>query len=194
MVLLTNESAALRRRAAFVLGQIGPDAETSAPLFQTLLDDPDSTVRVAAAQALWRIGSWSDEAFKILINAVVDDRTPAAAAHQRDFGSGRLRPRRRGSRAGLATIVRQPLDAARRVPTSRPALWQIADDLSGVESCLHEALQDENPESRVHMPRMPPSLGTAGKQFLEIVDRLQSDPNPTVRATALAVAKRLRGL
>ncbi len=193
MVLLTNESAALRRRAAFVLGQIGPDAETSAPLFQTLLDDPDSTVRVAAAQALWRIGSWSDEAFKILINAVVDDRTLAAARTNAISALGGLGP----AAAEAVPALRRLLSASSTPRDERQpvalALWHIAGDLSGVESCLHDALQDENPESRVQMLRMLPSLGTAGKQFLDIVERLQSDPNPTVRTTAAAVAKRLRG-
>ncbi len=72
------------------------------------------------------------------------------------------------------------------------ALAQITGDMSGIESCLQETLHADDLEARVQLLRMLPMLGTAGKQFLEIVDQLGSDSNANVRTTALAVAKRLR--
>ena len=190
--LLGHENPAMRRRTAFVLGQIGPDAETAAPLVQTLLGDVDPIVRVAAAQALWRIGSWSDSAWKILMDAVIEDRTPAAA---RIIAIGAL--------GGLGPAALEAVPVLRRLLSggSTPreerlqaalALGQIIGDMSGIESCVDESLHDIDPEARVQMLRILPMLGVAGKQFLGIVDRLCSDPNANVRTTSLAVAKRLR--
>src|ERR1700722_18517529 len=157
-----------------------------------LLGDPDSTVRVAAAQALWRIGSWSDSAWKILMNAVIEDRTPAAARINAIVALGGLGP----AALEAAPVLRRLLSGSSTPNPERQqaalALVQITGDMSGIETCLDESLRDDDPESRVQMLRILPMLGAAGQQFLEIVDRLGSDPNANVRTTALAVAKRMR--
>jgi HEAT repeat protein len=190
--LLGHDNPAMRRRAAFVVGQIGPDAETVAPSLQKLLADADPTVRVAAAQALWRIGSWSDSAWKILMNAVIEDRTPAAARINAIAALGGLGP----AASEAVPVLRRILSGGSMQNPERQqaalALGQITGDMSGIEACLDESLRDDDPESRVQMLRILPMLGAAGKQFLAQVDQLGSDPNAIVRTTAVAVAKRMR--
>jgi HEAT repeat protein len=44
-----------RQNAARVLGEIGPDGRASIPMLKVLLSDPDSSARLEAAIALWRL-------------------------------------------------------------------------------------------------------------------------------------------
>jgi HEAT repeat protein len=51
-----TRSARLRRRAARVLGAIGPAAGGAVPALLSLLDDPNAPVRAVAARSLGRVG------------------------------------------------------------------------------------------------------------------------------------------
>jgi HEAT repeat protein len=82
-----SEDVAVRRRAAVVLGQIGPEAREAIGPLSELLKDPDATVRSYAAMALGVMGRGAEEAVPALKGALRDDaadvRKAAAVALRR---------------------------------------------------------------------------------------------------------------
>jgi HEAT repeat protein len=189
--LLANANADLRKRAAFVIGQIGSEAEEMAPLVTTLLADADPAVRVASAQALWRIGSWSEAAFNILLNAVVEDRTPWSARAPAIQALGGLGPAATAVLPSLRRLLAQSATPKNELPTVALALWQIAGETSALEACFAQALAGEDSKYLVQVLRMLPVLGAAASPFRARVDQLATSPDPTVRVTAEAVVKRI---
>jgi hypothetical protein len=65
---LSNPDPQLRRRAASVLGRIGPDAALAVPELIRLLDDPNPDVRHAAARTLGQIGPSAASAVPALVD------------------------------------------------------------------------------------------------------------------------------
>ena len=55
LALLSHANAAVRKKAATILGEIGPDAKESLPALSLLLQDQDQSVRDAAKEAIKRI-------------------------------------------------------------------------------------------------------------------------------------------
>jgi HEAT repeat protein len=55
LVFLRHANAEVRKQAATILGQIGPDAKESLPALSLLLQDKDQLVRDAAQEAIKRI-------------------------------------------------------------------------------------------------------------------------------------------
>ena len=66
---LQNADARARRRAASILGLMGPAAKDAVPALAAALEDDDSTVRRCAARALGRIGATTHDIGPALIGA-----------------------------------------------------------------------------------------------------------------------------
>lgn len=66
--LCADSSAAIRARAAAILGNLGPAAHSASAKLQELLGDADDSVRCQAAEALRAIGDVSEETAAILLH------------------------------------------------------------------------------------------------------------------------------
>ena len=66
---LESRDAGARRRAASILGIMGPAAKDTVPALAIALEDDDSTVRRCAARALGRIGAATNESGPAYIGA-----------------------------------------------------------------------------------------------------------------------------
>jgi HEAT repeat protein len=67
---LSDANPVMRRRAAEILAQIGPEAKDAVPALTRALDDRDPEVRKAAARALGEIGPDAKDAVPHLIEAL----------------------------------------------------------------------------------------------------------------------------
>lgn len=77
---LSDPNPVMRRRAADILAQIGPDAKDAVPALTRALDDPDEEVRKSATRALGEIGPAAKEAVPYLIEALREPgRIPEAS-------------------------------------------------------------------------------------------------------------------
>jgi HEAT repeat protein len=72
-LLQSSRVAETRSRAAFVLGQAAMDGEPAVPALAEALHDPDGSVRVNAALALYKIGPRAHGAIPALCAALEDD-------------------------------------------------------------------------------------------------------------------------
>jgi len=78
-----------RLRAAWTLGEIGPEAKATLPALTALLRDADPHARIHAAFALWQVGMQSKQGVAVLIEALKSDdyHVRRSAAHTlRHFG------------------------------------------------------------------------------------------------------------
>jgi len=69
----------LNEIAAILLGELGPTASQALPALEQSLGHSNQWVRLAAAQAVWRIGGDSKRALPVLLD-VVDSQTAAASS------------------------------------------------------------------------------------------------------------------
>ncbi|CAN5519127.1 hypothetical protein BH10PLA2_BH10PLA2_07470 [soil metagenome] len=191
--LLQNENVALRRRSAFVLGQIGPTAAGAAPLLQSALRDADTGVRVASVQALWKLGAWSKDAFQVLLKALIETDTPAAVRVVAIQTLGQIGPDAAEAEPALRRMLAHSATSESDRVFSALALWHIRGDMSNFQSCVDSAVAEGDAQRQMQVLRLLPSLGPEAARFLDVVERLASAADPAVRATAEAVAKRIRG-
>jgi HEAT repeat protein len=192
--LLADGNPAVRRLTAFVLGQIGPGARETDSGLRMLLRDADATVRVAGARALWRMGAWSEEALQVLRHALIPQTVSTAARIQALQALGQIGPSAAEATPALRRILDDPSTSWAERLNASVALWQVAGDWSGMEVCIPLALESQEPEPRLQLLRALPALGPAARRLNDVVEKLQVDPSPQVRATAEAVAKRIAAL
>jgi hypothetical protein len=69
---LRSPEAPVRRKAAEVLGRMGPDAKQATPELIRLLDDSDEEVRKAATRTLGRIGPPASDAVPALMRSLLE--------------------------------------------------------------------------------------------------------------------------
>jgi hypothetical protein len=72
-VMLSDPNPELRKRAAHILAQIGPDAKIAVPELINRLRDEDEDVRKAAAHALGQMGPAAGDAVPALLRAAQDE-------------------------------------------------------------------------------------------------------------------------
>jgi len=104
---LKDRAAGERRRyAAGCLGLLGPRATDALPELAAASDDPDPTLRVYAAEALWRVEK-SKHSVPILLDVLkARDEEDGHARSQAAQALGRLGPQAPGVVAALAEVVR----------------------------------------------------------------------------------------
>jgi HEAT repeat protein len=73
---LKSPTPAVRWRAAWALGEIGPPAKAAIPEIATLVKDPDPIVRFKAVAALGRFGPDAKSAVPVLREALRDGYRP----------------------------------------------------------------------------------------------------------------------
>src|SRR5437773_11727447 len=85
-LLNPSEEKTLRIWVAFTLGEIGPEAKGAAEALRGALKDPDLTVRIHSAQALWKVTQDTKEALPVVL-AGLDDRDPRVVLLSADIAA-----------------------------------------------------------------------------------------------------------
>ncbi|HZN54891.1 MAG TPA: HEAT repeat domain-containing protein [Candidatus Polarisedimenticolaceae bacterium] len=189
--LAADASPEVRAAAIEALGRIHRD--TSLPAVQAALDDPDATVRVAAALAAWKFAD-PETLMEGLIAALgaPDARVRAAAAYAlARLASAPAAPPSSGAPVGrlsASDVTRARTALAARVGDGEPEVrMQIARGLASPrdagETAVVGALSgDRDPRVRVSAVR---SLGYPGIPIKPYLDRAATDRDLTVARTAI---------
>jgi len=130
--LLADENPDLRRAAATTLSLLGPEARDAVPTLEKAVQDPNTVVRLEAANALWLIAR-NQEAQQLLVSLLQD-------------GDSAVR-----STAAVLLGLLSGDDAAGAVPALIRALW---DENSLVRSNAAEALGRIGPKAQKAIPAL----------------------------------------
>lgn len=76
LVKALGEGPPTRNYAATALGNFGPGAKAALPELHKALEDKDSHMRVAAAEAIWKVSQQSKEALPVLLTALKEKSPP----------------------------------------------------------------------------------------------------------------------
>ena len=121
--------------AAVLLGELGPTARASIPALEQRLEAKNQWIRLAAAQALWRIGGDSKKALPVLIAILDSEVSPTQSQWPSPGGSanyGLIRTIEAIEEMGPA--AREAVPALKRVRTfSGPARRSVNAALAAIQ-------------------------------------------------------------
>jgi HEAT repeat protein len=172
---LKDPSAAARRAAAWVLGELGAKAASACRALSAMLGDPDGELRWAAANALGELGPASAVAIPGLVGMLGDKsanlraaaadalgaiggaaRGPAEAALAKGLQDPDLGARQSAARA-LLELGTQNADAVHLLAEGKANYWEYANTLAflvrtggpAAGPCVAEGVKHPNPEVRM---------------------------------------------
>jgi len=137
---------AARGHAMYLLGWMGSKAHDAIPVLAEAISDPDPAVRLAAAEALWRIEKRPERVLPILI-AAVQSRQKNADPRWAVYLVGEIGPQARKAVPALAQALSDP-DLELRCRAAE-ALWEIEarpERLIPTLIALIEATEEYAPE------------------------------------------------
>jgi len=170
---LRHENVRVRRDSAFVLGKIGPTAESSAPALTALLHDREPSVRGAAAVALGQIDpeTTSREGVETLIELLAHPDANIRARAARSLGH--YGPRAKQAGGPLANLLN---DTNRVVAAAAWALGNIRPPADVAVPGLIAALEHRDRLVRRAAAESLGCFGPAAKQAVpELIERLQDE-------------------
>jgi hypothetical protein len=154
--------------AARSLGEIGPGAKEAIGALEATLPDPDLTVRVRAARALWRIDRRQGVALAALQAALKQQNTEAAHALGEMGRSARaavpaLEAAWKGRDRELAVAAAGALwrIGLHREQTMRALVEAVASEDMAVRWQAVEALEEMGPDARPALPTLRQALERA---------------------------------
>ncbi len=190
---LVQSQAAQRRSAAFALGRMGVEARTAVPeLARRVLDDPDASVRDAAAAAIGDIVRdfkrgdtkqiW-EKAGGTLVKALkedADERVRRSAA----YALGTFGPIGVDSTEYLVKALKDDRSSVRQ--NAAWAIGQIGEGAKEAVGDLCELLSDKDTLVRRDAAGALGSMGKAGASAgRPLIDLLKSESDDVVKKTAL---------
>lgn len=182
---LASDDATVRAKAAATLGYGGRGAASASRALGRLLGDPDSAVRVAAANALGAVGP-DDEIDRLL--SALDDRDPAvraAALAAMNFPGEKMRkalPR-------LAALLAAPDGATRAAAATAIASIDPVPAIARIVAMLRD---DAEPTARVAAAFAVSNAGARlPDEHVPALVKALDDTDPTVRNVCVATLMRL---
>ena len=174
-VVAKDKDPALRSHAAFMLGQIGPEAKVAVPILTELLADQDRKVRECAAYALGRIGPDAKPAVPVLMELLKDQDYLVRWNAVRALGS--VGP---GAKSAIPALVKllDGKDRSLRVNVAR-TLGHIGADGNTTVRVLVELLRDRQVRGAAIL-----ALGDVerdAKAAIPALTALLGDPDPGIR-------------
>jgi HEAT repeat protein len=141
---LDSKEARTRAAAAGLLGGMGPVPPPALDALERLLKDPDRTVRVQAAAALWKLDKRTKTTLPVLIEAVAGGDSLLRGTVIEALAA--MGPEAAPAVPALATVLRDEHHLTRRAAAA--ALGRIGPAAREALPALRAALQDEEPEVR----------------------------------------------
>jgi HEAT repeat protein len=212
---LGSTLVSVRRSAAAALGDVGDLARPTVPQLLGMLDDSDSSVRVAAAGALWKIDRHPSAI--AALESTLGDRDGAKAC-QVAAALGELKTTDQRIIFRLAEALKHPDDDTRSAaafslgqvgPSAIPAVRAVVANGDERSKChavealgwigppavpaLVEALKEDQPRISRIAARALGRLGPAAKAAESALLRTVGDPRPEVREAAAEALRQIRG-
>jgi HEAT repeat protein len=182
----------LRGHAAYILGQIGPDAAAATPALAKLLTDKNERVAQEAAVALANIGPGAKDAVPALIEVLRQPDSPHV--HAAAYALGRIGP---DAAAAKETLV-ELLDGADR-KLALISAWSLAqmrptkDVAEKILPVLKAGLADDVALARRGAAEALGRLGKSAQDATDDLEKATHDADQSVRRAAEDALKAIRG-
>jgi HEAT repeat protein len=186
---LEDKDDRLRSHAARILGEVGTAARAALPALRAVLADKGAgaAVRIAAAEAVWRINADVRAAVPVLIEALKskdDQRRSHAASVLREIGAAAV-----DAAPALRELLEEDtIDSAVRLSAAE-ALWQITHDVRTAMPVLIETLQNDEKDARIEAAAILEKIGPAAKDAVPALGEALNDPDEEVRSAAARALK-----
>jgi HEAT repeat protein len=176
--LLHSPEPEVRWQSAAILGELGPDAASTAPALASLLDDADPHVRTVAAKALGDIHP-DDQ-------SVVDSLVAKLATGDRRLVIRPLSNFKNAAKAApaLIPILEKDPDATLRWEAAR-TLGKIHADATNSVPALMRATKDRDALVREHAAEAIGDFGPEGAEGVPALIAALGDPEARVRRDAV---------
>ncbi|UCG64155.1 MAG: HEAT repeat domain-containing protein, partial [Deltaproteobacteria bacterium] len=174
-----------RTGAAFILGDIGPEAKAAVPALIRALDDSDEEVRSYAAQSLGLIGHGTQEVISALIKALSDpeDYVGDRAAYALELLGPQVRPQ---AREAVLALIRAQLDYSDRFShdSRHKAIKRFGLEPKELVSILVEALSEREGAVRARAANELARLGPEAREAVPALIKTLDDHDADVRRQA----------
>ncbi len=188
----------MRGAAAFALGQIGAEPESTVRLLTGMLKHPDQEVWASSASGLGRMGAKATPAIPALVEALANNDRPSslvrgmfpeqtAAAALRNIGEPAIPALVEALQSKRTAVRQRSADALLWMHTKRPALGAL----------VKAATEDDDQEVRVLATRaltFPPGCDTDETLVVPALLRIVKDKSPVVRGAGRAGVGRPKAL
>ncbi len=178
---LQDEDKQVRRRAAYALGQIGPDATAAVPALAVAADDTQLEVGWYALDALGRIGPAAKTAVPDIVRIVEKSQKYPVLRLNGIRALGKI-----GRSAGEAApmLERFLTDADRQLAVAAAlSLWQI-DGREAAVSALAAELSSQDPDVGLAAAMALVEIGPGAEPASRALIRALGHPNADVRRAA----------
>jgi HEAT repeat protein len=177
-VLPVNEDE-VRNEAVALLGHYGPRAAAVVPRLVKLLKDPDATVRIQAARALWQVDKAQTPRAVAALREALGDNS-ALIRRQAVLLLADIGPAAREATGSLVEALNDADDNVRR--GSLHALTRIGP--AAVVPALIEALKHREANRREQAAFALGQFGAVARDALPALRTAMTDPAPLVRVSA----------
>lgn len=169
------------------LGEIGPKAKDSTPTLIEMMTESDTLNRMYAAETLGRIGGTTDAVRDCLLKAIRDEK-----ASVRVIAAEALCHTGLDSQKGVETLI-SVLKVGHFDSSwcALEALGRIGPVTPDVLPALSQALNDEQPFTRIDAAKALGDIGPPAKTEIPALTKALKDRNPLVRAAALEALEKI---
>lgn len=179
--LLSSKHISVRRNAATALGQMGPRGKEAVEKLEALRDDADPIVRVAAAEALWKIDPRPERLAPLLKH--LEEAGPGAFCAATALGDSAAADEKI-DRALVAAFSHADDDVRRAASDAVVRRGEAHPPSAELIALLATSTEDQDPRVRRTSLLVLGRLGGKVKAAAPAVVKAANDPDPAVRQTA----------
>ncbi len=164
-----------RALSFYLLGQMGPDAESAIPEILKLLIHDDRSYRIEAAILLWKIDRLSSASVPPLLDELADTKSNVYSRVMAAEGLGIIGPQASGAAAKLRSAMGETQPELRL--SAAWALWKTTGDSKSTRPVMLDLLNDSNLNVFFGAAKTLGEMGWDKESLAAIIAALESDPD-----------------